>query len=175
MELHTYKLARQVYDKLSKLIPPSRKENEIELNMLLVQAKPVRDDPDQLPVCYRCSSSNPLLNPFTDKFTGDVCTNCGHPFIRSFINFDVLPLVEFVLQNGISEMEAMELIRQSNSDPKDTAEMAEGGKSKWNEKKYDNAETLSFAGTNSYGNDADNNIENDLFTKCLNRTLDRQV
>ena len=174
MELQTYKLARQVYDKLSKLIPPSHKEDEIELNMLLVQAKPVRDDPDLAPVCYRCSSSNPLLNPFTDKFTGDVCTNCGHPFIRSFINFDVLPLVEFVPQTGINEDEAIELIRQSNGTQNDENIQSNDKKSKWNEGKYDNAETLTFSNGN-YSDDVGNDIENDLFTKCLNRTLDRQV
>lgn len=174
MELQTYKLARQVYDKLSKLIAPSRKEDEIELNILLVQAKPVRDDPDQSPVCYRCSSSNPLLNPFTDKFTGDVCTNCGHPFVRSFISFDVLPLVEFIPQTGISVDEAIDLIRQSSThNINDNS--AQAGKSKWNEGKYDNAQTLTFSGGNSNYDDAGNNTENDLFAKCLNRTLDRQV
>ena len=53
------------------------------------------------------------------KFTkGDVCTNCGHPFVRSFINFDILPLVEFVPEPSISDEEAIELIRQPPSERK---------------------------------------------------------
>jgi len=113
MLLGAYKLARHAYDRLSKLTVPERKQEEVELDMLLVQAKPVRDDPDHLPVCYRCGSTNPLLNPFSNRFAkGDVCTNCGHPFVRSFINFDILPLVEFVPDPSISDEEAVELIRQ---------------------------------------------------------------
>eukprot|EP00598_Pedospumella_elongata_P006620 CAMPEP_0184976768 /NCGR_PEP_ID=MMETSP1098-20130426/7662_1 /TAXON_ID=89044 /ORGANISM="Spumella elongata, Strain CCAP 955/1" /LENGTH=1432 /DNA_ID=CAMNT_0027499697 /DNA_START=50 /DNA_END=4348 /DNA_ORIENTATION=+ len=113
MQLGAYKLARHAYDRLSKLQMGERKQEEVEVEMLLVQAKPVRDDPDHLPVCYRCGSTNPLLNPFTNKFAmGDVCTNCGHPFVRSFINFDILPLVEFVPDPSISDEEAIELIRQ---------------------------------------------------------------
>jgi intraflagellar transport protein 122 len=79
MRLGAYKLARNAYDRLSRLKIPSNKMEEVELDMLLVQAKPVRDDPEHLPVCYRCGSVNLLLNPFTNRFAkGDVCTNCGH-------------------------------------------------------------------------------------------------
>lgn len=112
MILGTYKLARFAYDRLQKLIIASRWLEDIEREMLIVQAKPVRDEQEHLPVCYRCGSINPLLNPFTNKFAkGDVCTNCGHPFVRSFINFDILPLVEFVPELSISDEEAIELIR----------------------------------------------------------------
>lgn len=38
---------------------------------------------------------------------GDFCTNCGAPFLRSFITFEVLPLVEFELEPGISDPEAL--------------------------------------------------------------------
>ena len=81
--------------------------------MLKIQAKPIMDNADHTPVCYRCSSTNPFLNPFTNKYTkGDVCINCGHPFVRSFITFDVLPLVEFVPDPSISDDEAIEMIRE---------------------------------------------------------------
>lgn len=36
------------------------------------------------------------------KIIGDVCTNCGHPFIRSFLNFEILPLVEFVPDDTVT-------------------------------------------------------------------------
>ena len=65
MLLGAYKLARQTYDRLGQLKIPMRKQAEVELDMLAIQAKPIRDSADQLPVCYRCGSTNPLLNPFT--------------------------------------------------------------------------------------------------------------
>eukprot|EP00605_Chrysophyceae_sp_TOSAG23-4_P001709 GSChrysophyteH1.ASY1.ANO1.1878.1 assembled CDS len=89
MILGTFKLARYIYDRLTKLQVPPTKQAEVELDMLSIQAKPIRDNSDHLPVCFRCSATNPLLNPFTSKFAkADVCTNCGHPFVRSFITFD---------------------------------------------------------------------------------------
>ena len=181
MVLKTYKLARHAYDRLGKLQLPRRKQDEIELDMLIVQAKPVRDDPDQLPVCYRCSSTNPLLNPFTSKFAkGDVCTNCGHPFVRSFVNFDILPLVEFVPEPSISDEEAIDLIRQPpSSDKKFGANSGlsrnAGGKSgaaskkagrgsdgEWKESKDGSAETMTFDGpstSNRFSSDSYDNNE----------------
>ncbi len=218
MAVGAFKLARHAYDRLSKLqLPFDRKLDDIEVDMLLVQAKPVRDDPDHLPVCYRCGATNPLLNPFTNKFAkGDVCTNCGHPFVRSFINFDVLPLVEFVPDPTISDEEAVELIRQqppSSFGP--TGRSSEQKSDGWKETKSGGAETLvldeedaaaattesSFGGASTRrkasgktgsgkhgsSNNADsadneiyealgvNNGETDLFTRCLNLTLEKQV
>lgn len=226
MQLGAFKLARHAYDRLSKLQMGERKQDEVEVEMLLVQAKPVRDDPDHLPVCYRCGSTNPLLNPFTNKFAkGDVCTNCGHPFVRSFINFDILPLVEFVPDPSISDEEAIELIRQppSAASTKSTpfggggskrgdvsAAAGKGGKSGggWKESKTgggSGADMLTFEeeeGTGGRGASAGargsagrggadakfvddddavhiamgvNAGESDLFTRCLNLTLEKQV
>ena len=227
MQLGAFKLARHAYDRLSKLQMGERKQDEVEVEMLLVQAKPVRDDPDHLPVCYRCGSTNPLLNPFTNKFAkGDVCTNCGHPFVRSFINFDILPLVEFVPDPSITDEEAIELIRQppstasSKSTPFGAGKRADApaaaGKSGrsgggWKESKTGGggggADMLTFeeeeggggriagggrggaAGGRGGGADAKfvdeddamhiamgvNAGESDLFTRCLNLTLEKQV
>lgn len=172
MTLGAFKLARHAYDRLGKLQPPKRKINEIELDMLVVQAKPVRDDPDHLPVCYRCSVTNPLLNPFTSKFAkGDVCTNCGHPFVRSFINFDILPLVEFVPETSISDEEAIEMIRQP---PSEGRRFGDG----WREGKHGEAETMSFDQASrqpSYDDNDYGGADGDLFTRCLNATLENQV
>jgi intraflagellar transport protein 122 len=189
MILGAFKLARHAYDRLSKLSIPERKVEEVEVDMLLVQAKPMRDAPDHLPVCYRCSSTNPLLNPFTNKMArGDVCTNCGHPFVRSFINFDILPLVEFVPEPSISDEEAIELIRQTPPNSLGSLSgqsQAKGGGKKsgvWKESKDGAADTLTFGG----GAEEDeedalheamgvNLGESDLFTRCLNLTLEKQV
>ena len=76
--------------------------------MLTIQAKPVRDLPELLPVCFLSGQTNPLLNPAA---AGDVSISCGHPFIRSFTHFEVLPLVEFVPAPGLTDEDAIELIR----------------------------------------------------------------
>ena len=178
MLLECFKLARNAFDRLSKLTIPEKRMDEIELDMLLVQAKPVRDNPDHLPVCYRCGSANPLLNPFTNRFAkGDVCTNCGHPFVRSFINFDILPLVEFVPEPSISDDEAIDLIRQP---PTKTTRLIEGKGGRWKEETVgDNVNMLSF--NQGALNETDQSLllneqdGSDLFTQCLNITLERQV
>ena len=215
MQLGAYKLARHAYDRLGKLQLSDRKQDEVEVEMLLVQAKPVRDDPDHLPVCYRCSSTNPLLNPFTNKFAkGDVCTNCGHPFVRSFINFDILPLVEFVPDPSITDDEAIELIRQPPPNSSGSAASSKGGRGGagrgggggaggrgiaggWKESKANKqgeADTMTFESggrsdnknNNKGGGIVDeedaiheamgvNAGERDLFTRCLNLTLEKQV
>ncbi|OLP76301.1 Intraflagellar transport protein 122-like [Symbiodinium microadriaticum] len=62
---------------------------------------------DLLPVCNWCMTTNPLLRSNLDS-----CTNCGHPFIRTFLGFDILPLVEFGLRTDIALQEAQDLIEQ---------------------------------------------------------------
>lgn len=174
MNLESYKLARIAFDKLTKLRLPNKKLEEIELDLLTLQAKPVRDNADHLPVCYRCGTSNPLLNPFTSKFAkGDVCTNCGHPFLRSFINFDILPLVEFVPEPSITDEEAIELIRQSPGDSKRNKYSSDYD-SGWHEGKDGDADVIRFdSNYDDTVNDKSDKV--DLFGKCLNSTLAKQV
>ena len=52
-------------------------------------------------MCYRCSTTNPLLNS-----RGNQCINCGQPFVHSSVSFEILPLVEFQLEEGISDQVA---------------------------------------------------------------------
>lgn len=189
MSLGAFKLARNAYDRLSRLKIPPRKVDEVELDMLLVQAKPVRDDPEHLPVCYRCGSVNPLLNPFTNRFAkGDVCTNCGHPFVRSFINFDILPLVEFVPEPSISDDDAIEMLRQP---PSRSQIFLANRQQQREEGKY--SEGGNRANILSFDHDPEESKQqqlhhqhldqsmlgdqeaNDLFSQCLNATLDKQV
>eukprot|EP01035_Chromulina_nebulosa_P019342 gene19342-25207_t len=172
MTLGCYKLARHSYERLNKLKLPNKSHfifNDIELDMLIVQAKPVRDATEHLPVCYRCGSTNPLLNPFTSKYAkGDVCTNCGHPFVRSFINFDVLPLVEFVPEPKISDEETIELIRQQSNELSKRF-------NNWKESKDGDADVIRFDGNDDYDYDRNNsNDGTELFTKCLNKTIAQQ-
>merc|ERR1719271_1305404 len=42
--------------------------------------------------------------------------SCGHPFVRSFLNFEVLPLIEFVPEASTSDEEALDLIKEFPED-----------------------------------------------------------
>lgn len=50
------------------------------------------------------------MNPNTILSNDDSCSTCYHPFIHSFLSFDILPLVEFKLAPNISHKKAMDLI-----------------------------------------------------------------
>uniref|UniRef100_A0A2K5I4C6 Intraflagellar transport protein 122 homolog n=1 Tax=Colobus angolensis palliatus TaxID=336983 RepID=A0A2K5I4C6_COLAP len=103
--LGAYKLARHAYDKLRGLYIPARFQKSIELGTLTIRAKPFHDSEELVPLCYRCSTNNPLLNNL-----GNVCINCRQPFIFSASSYDVLHLVEFYLEEGITDEEAISLI-----------------------------------------------------------------
>ncbi|XP_064399631.1 intraflagellar transport protein 122 homolog isoform X2 [Halichondria panicea] len=90
-QLGAYKLARHAFDKLQSLrIPPNLQET-VDLASITIRAKPFQDKEDLLPICYRCSNTNPLLNN-----AGNFCVNCRQSFEFSFVSFEVLPVVEFV-------------------------------------------------------------------------------
>jgi len=112
--LGAYKLARQAYLRLLALKMPDSWKDQIDLAVLTIQTKPISDKDDLLPVCYRCSQSNPLLSA-----SGDNCVNCGHRFVRSFWSFETLPIVEFFVEDGISDMDAIKFI---DMDPEDKVE-----------------------------------------------------
>ncbi|NWR56785.1 IF122 protein, partial [Bucorvus abyssinicus] len=103
--LGAYKLARHAYDKLQGLQIPARFQKSIELGSLTIRSKPFHDSEELVPLCYRCSTNNPLLNNL-----GNVCINCRQPFIFSASSYEVLHLVEFYLEDGITDEEAVALI-----------------------------------------------------------------
>ncbi|KAK9970108.1 hypothetical protein ABG768_026076 [Culter alburnus] len=103
--LGAYKVARHAFEKLQGLKIPSRYQESMELSCLTVRSKPYRDSEDLIPMCYRCSTNNPLLNN-----QGNSCINCRQPFIFSASSYEVLPLVEFYLEEDISDEEAVSLI-----------------------------------------------------------------
>ncbi|XP_045145788.1 intraflagellar transport protein 122 homolog isoform X1 [Echinops telfairi] len=103
--LGAYKLARHAYDQLQGLHIPSKFQKPIELGSLTIRSKPFQDSEDLVPLCYRCSTNNPLLNNL-----GNVCINCRQPFIFSASSYEVLHLVEFYLEDGITDEEAVALI-----------------------------------------------------------------
>jgi hypothetical protein len=54
----------------------------VDLSALMVRSKPYHDSEEMLPMCYRCSTYNPLMTS-----TANCCTNCGQPFVHSFVSF----------------------------------------------------------------------------------------
>jgi intraflagellar transport protein 122 len=103
-KLEGYKTARSSYDKLAQLVVVPKWQEEIELGSLTIRSKPFSDKDTILPSCARCSMANPLIS---DK---NGCFNCKHPFIISFMSFEVLPLVEFKPAQGISHSKVIELV-----------------------------------------------------------------
>jgi intraflagellar transport protein 122 len=75
-----------------------------------IKSKPYTDKDINLPLCFRCLNTNPLTN-----IKGDKCTACSHPFIRSPISFEILPLVEFKPDPVINFERAIELIKVNES------------------------------------------------------------
>ena len=168
--LGAFKLARFTYDRLQQLKVPEAWEDNIDLDMMTIQAKPVRDNPELAPVCYRCGSTNALLNPFNNTNTmGDKCTNCSHTFVRSFVNFDILPLVEFFPEDGIHDEDALEIMRTHN-------ESAGKSKDEWGEGKRGESDVMTFGDDEDGGNwrSGEGGGGEDLFERAINRTLEDQ-
>ncbi|GAB1599701.1 intraflagellar transport protein 122 homolog [Argonauta hians] len=101
-QLKAYKLARFAYDKLQEMRIPSNLQESISLGSLMIRSKSFHDLEDLQPICYRCSTTNTILNT-----KGKQCVNCQQPFVHSFINFEVLPLVEFMIEDDITDEEAV--------------------------------------------------------------------
>jgi hypothetical protein len=104
-DIQAFKYARNILERLDELIIQNKYSDEIELLSMNIKAKPFKDEDELLPLCYRCSHHNPLLNP-----KGNDCTNCGQPYVFSFASFEPLPLVEFIIPDEITDEEALNLI-----------------------------------------------------------------
>lgn len=133
-----YKVARFAYDKLQRLHVPSRFREVVELGCLTVRSKPFHDAEELLPLCYRCSTTNPVLNN-----RGNRCVNCCQPFVHSFVSFEILPLVEFFLEDGISDVEAVSLIELESDNSAAAATRSQGDdRRQWSEVQNDEYEVL---------------------------------
>jgi intraflagellar transport protein 122 len=103
--LGAYKVARDAFQKLHMLRIPLVMQEAVDVGSLTIRAKPFHDADDLLPMCYRCSTTNPLLNS-----QGNQCVNCRQPFVFSFVAFEILPLVEFFIDESITDVEAVSLL-----------------------------------------------------------------
>ncbi|XP_047473268.1 intraflagellar transport protein 122 homolog [Penaeus chinensis] len=154
--LEAYKLARHVLDKLQALRIPLRFQEDVELAALKIRAKPFHDNEEHQPLCYRCSTTNPLVNN-----NGNQCVNCCHPFVYSFVSFEILPVVEFVVEEEITDEEAVHLIQQSGSGKTDRVGSANDGEeeqneeSRWKETESGDAQALMLDGSPSHMQNSD--------------------
>ncbi|KAF5403013.1 Intraflagellar transport protein [Paragonimus heterotremus] len=103
--LGAYKLARLIYERLQNLHLPQKMRQIVEMASLSIRTKPFVDSDDVNVICYRCSTTNPLLSN-----SGNRCSNCREPFVYSFISLEQLPLVEFVPEKGLTHEKVLELL-----------------------------------------------------------------
>ncbi|KPA79976.1 hypothetical protein ABB37_05018 [Leptomonas pyrrhocoris] len=103
--LEMVRTARTVFEKLQSVILPVSMMEQVDVETLIVRSKPVKDREELLDYCFRCNQVVPQLT-----IAGDRCPNCFHPCVRSFVNFECLPLVEFILDNDVSDEEAERII-----------------------------------------------------------------
>ncbi|KAJ8666894.1 hypothetical protein QAD02_008556 [Eretmocerus hayati] len=104
------KLAMQLLDRLRKMKIPKHLLTQVETWMIAIKSYPYRDPEELLPLCNRCSTYNALLP--ANNASGNSCAQCGLKFQYSFVMFEILPLVEFELESGITDEEAEKLIEE---------------------------------------------------------------
>lgn len=100
-----YKLARHAYNRLQALRVPPTWQEQVDIACIAINSRPFSDDETLLPVCYRCGTVNPILNGDHEN-----CVNCGCEMVVSYLTFELLPLVRFELEPGISHEEAQQLL-----------------------------------------------------------------
>jgi intraflagellar transport protein 122 len=107
-QFEAFKTARFSFEKLNTLQFPVTWQSKIDYEIMTIRSKPYLDKDSNMPVCYRCLNTNPLVN-----IKGDRCTVCLAPFIRSPITQEILPLIEFKPKKEISYDLALEIIKSS--------------------------------------------------------------
>ncbi|XP_046605986.1 intraflagellar transport protein 122 homolog isoform X1 [Neodiprion virginianus] len=108
--LGAHKLVTQLFERLRGMKIPASLLSQVEVSTLAARAYPYSDPEELLPLCYRCSTFNSLL-PSNNIF-GNKCVQCGLKFQHSFVMFEILPIVEFELEEGITDEEAKRLIEE---------------------------------------------------------------
>ncbi|EPZ35509.1 hypothetical protein O9G_003401 [Rozella allomycis CSF55] len=100
-KLGAFETARSAFTLLNEYLHPWT----IQLDSLYLGIPSIKGDESLLPICYRCSAINPIIND-----EGPYCCNCGIKFFFSMFSFDHLPLVEIKLAENLSETEISKLI-----------------------------------------------------------------
>lgn len=167
-KFEAYRTARFAYEKLQNLKIPPEWQEEIDLAALKIRTKPFSDKEKYEIICNRCINIHSLIN-----LLGDLCSACGHPFIRNFIGFDTLPLVEFVPEARIPFENVIELLKEEPDETVSTASSRPSQRTKaesdgWKENIYGEEQTLTL-------NQQQNEDENDLFNQKMLEALETQV
>lgn len=79
------KLVMQLLERLRGMRIPPNLATQVEISAIAAKAYPYRDPEELLPLCYRCSSYNPLLPP--NDSSGELCVQCGFRLQYSFVMF----------------------------------------------------------------------------------------
>lgn len=79
------KLVMQLLDQLRAMKIPANLLAQVETSTLAARSYPYRDPEELLPLCYKCSTFNPLLP--TNNVSGSNCSQCGLKFQHSFVMF----------------------------------------------------------------------------------------
>ncbi|KAL0031263.1 hypothetical protein WJX77_012099 [Trebouxia sp. C0004] len=106
-QVQAFKLARWAHTQLQTLRLPPSWQDSIDLAGVQLRGSPFTDAEEVLPTCYRCGSSNPLVNA-----QGDICNTCGNGVVRSFLTFEPLPLLQFQVASHISDDQAAALLEE---------------------------------------------------------------
>ena len=106
IKIGAYWTTQKAFETLRNMKVPKEWEIDLNINCMKIRSGPLSDKEGLNPICPRCMNTNKLLT-----FNNDKCTFCSHPFIRSFISFDILSLVEFNLPMNLSHEKAIELIK----------------------------------------------------------------
>lgn len=107
-QFEAFKTARFSFEKLNTLKFPMSWQSKIDYEIMSIRSKPYIDKDNNMPICFRCLNTNPLIN-----VKGDKCSVCSAPFIRSPVSQEILPLVEFRPVGNISDEMAVEIIKSS--------------------------------------------------------------
>ena len=103
MELN--RVARTVYEKLQQFVLSPTIQEQVDIATLAIRGRPFQDKEEFLSTCARCQQT---VAGFTAP--GDRCPNCFHPFVRSFVSFEALPLVEFILADDLTDGKAEQIV-----------------------------------------------------------------
>lgn len=85
------KLAKQLLDKIQPLRIPLKYQEQVEIQTIAARARSYSDPEELLPMCYRCSTYNPLAA------TSNKCINCGQKIVHSYVSFGKVFFKIFIL------------------------------------------------------------------------------
>ncbi|KAJ6643007.1 Intraflagellar transport protein 122 like [Pseudolycoriella hygida] len=103
--LSANKLYLQVNNRLQSLKAPAGIQEQVDVNFISSKACPggFNDPEELLPLCYKCSN-------YSSHLRGNRCPSCQSDYMFSFVSFEILPIVEFYPESGISDTEVERLL-----------------------------------------------------------------